>query len=74
MGLETRMLTKGLQQRYCTIYLFMPADINPVVLLPLLNVAKHNLSSSFSGQCPWENEVISKAEESSCNYLETTPK
>lgn len=68
------MLTKGLQQRYCIIYLFMPADINPVVLLPLLNVAKHNLSSSFSGQCPWENEVISKAEESSCNYLETTPK
>lgn len=71
MGLETKMLT---EVRYCIIYLFMPADINPVVLFPLLNVAKHSLSSSFPGQCPWENKVISKAEEASCNYLETTPK
>lgn len=65
---------QGLRQRYCIIYLFTPADINPVVLFPLLNVAKCNLSSSFSGQCPLENKVISKAEEASCNYLETTPK
>lgn len=70
-GLETRMLTKGLRQRHSIIYLFMAPDINPVVLFPLLNVAKQNLSSSFSGQCPWEDAVISKAEETSHNYLET---